>query len=136
MTKAQKAITTMVLLAGIANAYGSIRKSKDIVYPVVGGFIVLILLLALAQVEVRVAEAFAGAYTITSILVNGDDLINGLTTALNSGQRFDPGPGGHNQPTSFSGTATSTSTTSTSTATPTSTVNATPAQAGSKIYAV
>lgn len=82
----------MVLLAGVANVYGAVRKGKDITYPVVGGFIVLILLLAVAEVNGRIAELFAGAYTITSMLTNGAELVTAVTTFVNpSSPRFDPG---------------------------------------------
>jgi hypothetical protein len=92
--KGQTAITTMVLLASIVNVFGAVKKSKDITYPIMGGFVVLILLLALAEADAKVAEMFAGAYAITCMLTNGQDLFNGIASAISSGKRFDPGPAG------------------------------------------
>ena len=92
MNKSQSAITTMVVVAGVANSYGAVRKSKDITYPVLGGFIVLILLLVMAQANAKVAEMFAGAYAVTSFLLNGADLVNSVTGFVNPATpRFDPG---------------------------------------------
>jgi hypothetical protein len=90
--KGQTAITTMVLLASVVNVFGAVKKSKDITYPIMGGFVVLILLLALAEADAKVAEMFAGAYAITCMLTNGQDLFNGIASAMTSGKRFDPGP--------------------------------------------
>jgi hypothetical protein len=90
--KGQTAITSMVLLASVVNVFGAVKKSKDITYPIMGGFVVLILLLALAEADAKVAEMFAGAYAITCMLTNGQDLFNGIATAISSGKRFDPGP--------------------------------------------
>lgn len=92
MKHSQSAITTMVLLAGVVNSFGAVKKSKDITYPILGGFVVLIGLLALAEADEKVAEMFAGAYMITCMLTNGADVFNGITTAITSGKRFDPAP--------------------------------------------
>lgn len=91
-SKAQTAITTMVLIAGVVNVFGAVKKGKDVTYPIMGGFVVLILLLALAEADAKVAEMFAGAYAITCMLTNGADLFNGIASAITSGKRFDPGP--------------------------------------------
>jgi hypothetical protein len=112
--KGQTAITTMVLLASVVNVFGAVKKSKDITYPIMGGFVVLILLLALAEADGEVAEMFAGAYAITCLLTNGADLFNGIAGAITSGQRFDPGP-------ASGGSAQTAAGASYSTATPTAT---------------
>lgn len=126
MNKAQSAIATMVLIAGIVNSFGAVRKSKDITYPILGGFVVLILLLALAEANAKVAEMFAGAYVITCLLTNGQDLFNGIATAITSGKRFDPGPAGQPAATGTATASYSTATTPTAQGAPTASPRITP----------
>lgn len=116
MNKPQSAISTIVLLASIVNIFGAVKKGKDITYPIMGGFIVLILLLALAEANEQVAEMFAGAYGITCALTNGQDLFEGISQAITSGKRFDPGAQGAGtdagaQPASYSTVTRQTTTT-------------------------
>jgi hypothetical protein len=119
VNKAQNSIMTMVLVASVVNAFGAVHKSKDITYPIMGGFVVMIVLLALEEADAEVAEMFAGAYAITCLLTNGADLFNGIASAITSGKRFDP-------PASMSGTGTA-GATGTSYSTTTTTPTTTPA---------
>ena len=64
-------VITMGVLATLANIYGAVTHNRTITIPVIGGFVVTTILLAVSRPAPRLAELFAGAYFITSLLTNG-----------------------------------------------------------------
>lgn len=92
MNKRQGAIVAMVFIGALSSIYGEMapspgQKSKpQWSKTVMGSFIVLIVLLALAQSDTvaPIATAFAFAYMASSFLVNGNSLINGVTAIVNN----------------------------------------------------
>lgn len=80
MNRSQTVVLTLCVLATVANAYGAVKRSQAIVEAVVGGFIVTIILLAIAEAEKAsvIAEAFAGAFMVTSVSENGTELFTAI----------------------------------------------------------
>ena len=75
-------VITMCVLAMLANIYGAVHQNKTITIPVIGGFVVTTLLLIVAQPAPKLAEMFAGAYFITSLLTNGAPAIDTLNKVV------------------------------------------------------
>lgn len=100
----EESIITLVVLASAANAAGAIippwegqksaptsaqtqawsNHNHDPFVPVITGFIVGAILLGIAQAVPELALAFAGAFTITSLLINGQPMIAGLDNIIAS----------------------------------------------------
>lgn len=64
-------VITLCVLATLANIYGAVTHNKTVSIPIIGGFVVTTLLLVASRPVPKLAEMFAGAYFITSILTNG-----------------------------------------------------------------
>lgn len=87
-SKAQS-ISTFAILATLVNVYGAMKGNRDVAIPIVGGFIVSVILMGVAEAGAdEIASLFAGAYFVTSLVTNGRPLIDvasqtvGVTTGM------------------------------------------------------
>lgn len=92
MNHHQGAIVGMIFVGALSSIYGEIapaagQKTKpSLAKTVTGSFVVLIVLLALAQSDTvaPIATAFAFAYMASSFLVNGNSLITGVSNIVSN----------------------------------------------------
>lgn len=82
MNGKQSAIFGLTIIAGLINAASDIGKEKDPTPAIVGTFLVMVLLVALASIRSvsSVAVAFAIAFLITSAALNAKPILNAFTT--------------------------------------------------------
>lgn len=80
----QDGVITLCVLATLANIYGAVTHNRTITIPIVGGFVVTTILLFVARPVPKLAEMFAGAYFITSMLTNGGPAIDTLNKVVGS----------------------------------------------------
>lgn len=69
-------VITMCVLATLANIYGAVRANKTVTIPIFGGFVVTTILLVVSRPVPKLAEMFAGAFFITSMLTNGAPVLD------------------------------------------------------------
>jgi hypothetical protein len=80
----QSAVMATVVVASAVNVAGTALPTasdagKDPLIPIVAGFVIGGILLAVAGAAPGLAEAFAAAFLITSLLSNGTPVINAVT---------------------------------------------------------
>jgi hypothetical protein len=90
MQTSEASVIGVVVIASAFNVAGTFMASsqdykKDPFVPVIAGFVIGTLLLALYQVAPELAEAFGVAFMITSTLENGKPVIDALTVITQNG---------------------------------------------------
>lgn len=82
MNTKQTLVFTMIVIAGLVNTGADVVDNRDPVTAIVGTFLVLVVLVALASSATvgSIAVAFAAAFLITSAMLNASPIL----TAFNN----------------------------------------------------